>query len=582
MFFLLATTQAEAERGLIGHWRLQNDCRDSSGRGNHGTSHGAVIAGDGAAAFDGKGKYIEVSDSPSLHLGTGEFSVAVWVRCDSGGACVVGDIVSKYDAALRRGINLGIHSSASGYNSVCDTRNLFFGIDNAAEGPWVDCGRPWPTNPLVSALAVYRGQLYAGISDASDPKDACHVFRCSGGQNWIDCGRVGGDLKTLSVHCLIVHKGALYAGTSTWDWEKTWQEGVCGAAGVYRYEGGARWHDCGQIGSRHSVLAMASYAGNLYAADDRGSIHRYERDGRWVPCGQFHVGDSMRQNMLRAMAVYQGKLYGSFHGGAAVCRYDGGTKWTIVGADLFSKFGANQAHKLQVFGGELLLGTWPEGSVLRYEGGDAWADLGWMGVPEKCAAKTPFHINEINELVAYNGKLYAGVIPLGEVWRYDGKKDWTRVKRLVVNPAYSPNVLPSWCRVPCMAVFQGRLYAGTGSCQARAANAPLSAGVGKVFAWEAGRSVSYDDDLGCRWRHIVAIREKERLALYVDGQRIGRSAAFDPAAYDLSNHQPLRIGFGAENYFHGSMRDLRLYGRALTERQIGGLFHETNKREVTP
>ena len=41
--------------------------------------------------------------------------------------------------------------------------------------------------------------------------------------------------------------------------------------------------------------------------------------------------------------------------------------------------------------------------------------------------------------------------------------------------------------------------------------------------------------------------------------------------YDLSNDQPLLIGFGAHDYFNGLMSDLRLYNRALTEPEIIGL-----------
>lgn len=62
-----------------------------------------------------------------------------------------------------------------------------------------------------------------------------------------------------------------------------------------------------------------------------------------------------------------------------------------------------------------------------------------------------------------------------------------------------------------------------------------------------------------------------RLALYLDGRRVAVSARFDPAQYDLALAQPLKIGFGPNDYFRGSLRDLRLYDAALTERRIAGL-----------
>jgi hypothetical protein len=38
------------EQGLVGHWKLQGDCRDYSGLGNHGVNHGVDLDG---AVFDG-------------------------------------------------------------------------------------------------------------------------------------------------------------------------------------------------------------------------------------------------------------------------------------------------------------------------------------------------------------------------------------------------------------------------------------------------------------------------------------------------------------------------------------------------
>src|SRR4029453_11493882 len=64
------------EQGLVGYWKLQGDCRDYSGRGNHGVNHG-VNLDDGA--FDGISNYIEVPASSSLRLGIGDFALSVWI-----------------------------------------------------------------------------------------------------------------------------------------------------------------------------------------------------------------------------------------------------------------------------------------------------------------------------------------------------------------------------------------------------------------------------------------------------------------------------------------------------------------------
>ena len=44
--------------------------------------------------------------------------------------------------------------------------------------------------------------------------------------------------------------------------------------------------------------------------------------------------------------------------------------------------------------------------------------------------------------------------------------------------------------------------------------------------------------------------------------------AFRQDDYDVANKKPLLIGFGAEDYFKGSMSELRIYDRAPTEREI--------------
>jgi MFS family permease len=52
--------------------------------------------------------------------------------------------------------------------------------------------------------------------------------------------------------------------------------------------------------------------------------------------------------------------------------------------------------------------------VLRYEGQSEWSDQGQLGIEVD-----KVQINEVNDLTVFNGKLYAGVIPKGEVYRYE-------------------------------------------------------------------------------------------------------------------------------------------------------------------
>ncbi|MFK7779377.1 MAG: hypothetical protein QM501_14830, partial [Gimesia sp.] len=76
------------------------------------------------------------------------------------------------------------------------------------------------------------------------------------------------------------------------------------------------------------------------------------------------------------------------------------------------------------------------------------------------------------------------------------------------------------------------------------------------------------------WRHITAVKAKDRLKLYVDGKLVASSSQFDPGDYDLTNIEPLKIGFGAHDYFNGNMKKLKLFRRALKGDEIQKLYKD--------
>ncbi|MBM3502214.1 MAG: hypothetical protein FJX74_26480, partial [Armatimonadetes bacterium] len=102
--------------GPIGHWPLHGDARDVSGHGNHGRGCGIDFAAEGpggepgtAARLDGCGAAIEVPHAEAMRLGTGDFTIAAWVRTEDVFAGAAGDVLSKWDADARRGVTLCIH-----------------------------------------------------------------------------------------------------------------------------------------------------------------------------------------------------------------------------------------------------------------------------------------------------------------------------------------------------------------------------------------------------------------------------------------------------------------------------------------
>ena len=189
----------------------------------------------------------------------------------------------------------------------------------------------------------------------------------------------------------------------------------------------------------------------------------------------------------------------------------------------------------------LYVSEWPQAHVFKYQGGAQWEDVGKLGQEL-----------EAMPLLVYNGKLYGGTLPTAEVYRYDDHQVWSKIGRVDLTPDVK------YRRAWSMAVFQGRLFVGT-----------LPSG--RVLSIEAGRNATYDHELVAGWHHIAAVRDTDRLRLYIDGKNIGESAEFSRTDFDLTNSSPIRIGFGAQDYLDGSLSDVRLYRGVLSAEDVANL-----------
>jgi hypothetical protein len=246
-----------------------------------------------------------------------------------------------------------------------------------------------------------------------------------------------------------------------------------------------------------------------------------------------------------------------------------GRQWTYAGIPIVDRRDFLQLYCFAAHQGKLVIGSWPESKVAVYLGGEDWQEIGRVGEDG----------TEVNGLVVYNGKLYGGSLPRGEVCRYDGGTQWTSLKRFYSPEGWTPapprnkNSNPTreqvneWVRLTCLTIYQGRLFASTGSCTSSVEDAPCDVR-GQVFSMEAGKCVSSSHDLGAGWKHLAAVRESGRLKLYINGKLVAESSPFEQAEYDISTDQPLRIGFGQIDYFNGKISEVRIYRRALSESQI--------------
>ncbi|MEZ6071144.1 MAG: LamG-like jellyroll fold domain-containing protein [Pirellulales bacterium] len=541
-----ATSAAAAgEKALLAHWALTGtssgnagDVKDLSGGAYHLVNHGATLVSVGqdaerveALEFDGRDDFLELPGG--LPLGSDPFTVAVWIHTDGALTDVLGDIASQFDPAARRGFHLSLLCNHGVTSSQSNYRNVHFGIDAGSEpGEWTDHGRLGDAI-LIYSMAVHDGQLFAGTCVA-DPDAAGRVFRFDGNA-WFDCGAPD---RANAISSMAVCDGALYVGTG-----KYRLRGSSLAESENRHPGGVSTVTSRTaVGSSVDVSptsrrsnGMVVFGGRLYATSmyHPAAFFRYDGDARWTA---LPTPDGKR---TEALGVYNGQIYATGYDEGAVYRFDG-EGWEDLGV----LDGATQTYGFAVHEGRLFTSEWPNARVFRLSGADdatVWKNTGQLG--EEL---------ETMPLVVYNGKLYGGTLPNAEVYRYDGDDEWRKIARL----DFTPDV--RYRRVWSMAVYQGRLFAGT-----------LPGG--HVHSVEIGRNVTSDRALAPGWRHIAAVRDDDQLRLYVDGKLTGVSAPLDGEEYDLAADQPLRVGFGANDYFNGRMRDLRVYRGALAAERIAEL-----------
>ncbi len=487
----------------------------------------------------------EVPADQAPRLGKGDFSLSAWVTCDAADR-LPGDLVSMYDPKTRRGFHLTLKSNPGVTTSQANWRHLQFGIDDGRTSEWLDCGRPG--NALLAfALCVHEGSLYASTCEPGKTETG-KVYRFAGPGHWIACGAPDG---SNSVTTLAVHDGALYAGTGKYRLAGSAlpeSENPTLGGRVFRYGGGTRWIDCGQLPDTEAVGGLVVFRGKLYASSlyKPAGFFRYEGDKRWtrlpVPDGPDAAGGKAVPKRVVSLTVHDGYIYAGSYDGGHVYRFDG-EKWADCG-----RLGDNtQTYSFARYEGALHVGTWRSGRVYRFEGVNRWTDVGRLG--EEL---------EVMGMLAHNGRLIAGTLPLAEVYSYEGKDGWKRMTRL----DHTPDV--TYRRVWTMAEHDGRVFCST-----------LPSG--KVFAFSAGQQASWGHPLSPGRHHVAAVKSATQLRLYVDGALVAQTPPFEADGYDLDSAAPLRLGTGTNGPLNGRLNDLRMWGRTLSPAEIRALAAEAPK-----
>jgi len=538
-----------ADDSLIARWPLSGDGRDVSGHGLDARAHDVEFVMDAAlgrtvASFDGRRSWLEVAANDRLRIGKQDFSIAARIRIDGERDDVPGDIISRYDAATRRGFHLAIKTNAGVTFSQASAGQPQFGIDdNRAEAAWTDCGRPGNA-VLAFALCSFKGDLYAGTCEPGR-NESGRVYRYGGDGEWIACGAPD---RSNAVTALAVHDGSLYAGTGKYRLRgSSLPESENDTLGgrIFRYAGGTEWVDCGRLPRAESVGGMVVYRDQLYASSlyRPAGFFRYDGGTTWTDCGcpvrpDDHPGDTSHMR-VEAMGVFNGWLYATSYDGGRVFRFDG-KEWSDCG-----QLGDNtQTYAFAVRQGDLYVGTWPSGRVYRFDEPDRWTDIGRLG--EEL---------EVMGMLVHNGRLIAGTLPLAEVYEYRGGMKWKKLARLDQTPDVR------YRRAWTMAEHGGRVYCST-----------LPSG--HVHSWRAGRVAMGGSRLTPGWHHLAAVRTASAIELYVDGELAAREEADAIGRFDLDCGKPLKIGGGPNDRFSGCLSDVRLYGRPLSPTEVRALADE--------
>lgn len=170
------------------------------------------------------------------------------------------------------------------------------------------------------------------------------------------------------------------------------------------------------------------------------------------------------------------------------------------------------------------------------------------------------------------------MIPLSELYRHDENGHWNRLAQLGRRPDWAEGNADSWMRLTALASFQGRLFAGSGSCRGRAADCDGEGTLGRVRSFSFGQMSSFEEDLPAGWVHLAAIRRQGALELFIDGRRAAKSLDLPDRALDISTTAPLRLGLGGLTYFSGALSDVRLYRGALSEQEVARLSRPASNR----
>lgn len=194
-----------------------------------------------------------------------------------------------------------------------------------------------------------------------------------------------------------------------------------------------------QLESQTSIFALAVFNGKLYGSTGaNGRLFEWNGIDSWVQVAPELNG----QLYIRSLVVYNNKLYGGTANGGRLFEWNGVDAWVQVALQLSTE---TKINSLAVFNNKLYGGGGAKGKLFEWNGVDAWTQV----APEAPGSLYIIH------LAVFNNKLYGsggGYADGGKLFEWNGVDAWVQV-------APQLGELPDYTM--CLAVFNNKLYGGT-------------------------------------------------------------------------------------------------------------------------
>ncbi len=484
-------------------------------------------------------------------------------------------------------------------------------------GDSVNSGWTSAQGDTVNTLLYDSGKLYSGNYDAAGDG----LMWSFDGSSWTEIGggyvnKSWGGYGIGSVNVMQKVGDYLYAGLGN----------AAGSALVWRFDGNA-WQLIGGQGVNSSwpantyeqVMSMASFRGKLIVGlgTSASDAEVWQWDGSsWSKIGGDSVGSSWPAGYeeVDAMAATDSELYvglGASAGDGEVWQWDG-SSWSKIGGDSINSGWANYADRVSsiaIHNGKIYAGlgsSTGEAEIWEWSG-SAWSKVGGDSVGSSWNATT---YQQVESLISYNGKLYAGlgnITGAGTLWQWDGST-WTQVGGDDINGSWTTG---TYEKVKTLAVYNGDLYAGLGSSTGDGEVWRLSentwtkiGGVGLNNGWAndieeigsfsaykgkfyVGTGVTANSDarvwswgnngflqsntntFDANWHHIAATYDGSTMKLYIDGTL---DASTSSNVVVATKSRDLLIGktYGGREFgkpvgnFDGQLDEIRLSNIART------------------